>query len=68
MLSFRATDLWRDHPLGEDMSNRNPAIEAILLMDSCTTSIAVRDQNLSSFWNKLYKLEEYYLSMHAGAR
>jgi len=50
------------------MSNRNPAIEAILLMDSCTTSIAVRDQNLSSFWNKLYKLEEYYLSMHAGAR
>lgn len=37
-------------------------VEAILVMDSRTTSIAVRSHNAGA-WNKLYKMDEYYLDL-----
>lgn len=38
-------------------------MEAILVMDSRTTSIAVRNQNLGGAWSRLYKAGPYYLDL-----
>lgn len=45
------------------MNKKPTQIEAILVMDSRTTSMALRSQSFGGAWNKLYKMDEYYLDL-----
>lgn len=45
------------------MNKKPTQIEAILVMDSRTTSIALRSQSFGGAWSKLYKMDEFYLDL-----
>ncbi|MCX7602033.1 MAG: hypothetical protein N2Z75_08860 [Meiothermus sp.] len=43
--------------------SKRPAIQAILVMDSRKTSLALRQQNFTGAWSQLYKAGDFYLDL-----
>ncbi len=42
---------------------KKPQLQAILVMDSRKTSLAVRQQNFTGAWSQLYKAGDFYLDL-----
>ncbi|WP_299431056.1 hypothetical protein [uncultured Meiothermus sp.] len=42
---------------------KKPNLQAILVMDSRKTSLAVRQQNFTGAWSQLYKAGDFYLDL-----
>lgn len=47
----------------ETRPHRPTQMEAILVMDSRSTQIAIRNQNFGGAWSRLYKAGAYYLDL-----
>lgn len=43
--------------------SKKPTLQAILVMDSRKTSLAVRHQNFTGAWSQLYKAGDFYLDL-----
>ncbi|GEM85244.1 hypothetical protein [Meiothermus hypogaeus] len=45
------------------IESKKPQLQAILVMDSRKTSLAVRHQNFTGAWSQLYKAGDFYLDL-----